>query len=299
MSLLVVAGMSRWCAAQATRPGESRAIAQPGARLEKLDQEFTFTEGPSCDAQGNVFFTDQPNDRIWRWGTDGKLSIFLEPCGRSNGTCFDASGNLITCADDKNQLWSITPDGKATVLVKDYQGKLLNGPNDVWIRSDGSMYLTDPFYKRDYWKRGPMEQDVQAVYRLAADRKTLTRVVSDMKAPNGIIGTPDGNTLYISDIGGGETYRYRIAADGTLTDKKLFCKMGSDGMTIDSEGNVYLTNHGVSIFNPDGEQIEHIPIDQKWTGNVCFGGADRQTLFITASKAVYTLRTRVKGVGSQ
>ena len=281
--------------------GESRIIA-PNATLEKLAGGFTFTEGPACDAHGNVFFTDQPNDRIHEWSIEGKLSTFMEPCGRANGLCFDRKGNLWACADETNQLWRIDPAGKVTVVVKDYQGKLLNGPNDVWVRPDGGLYFTDPYYKRPYWKRGPKEQP-ECVYWLSADGKTLTRVIDDMVQPNGIIGTPDGKTLYVADIGAGKTYRYRIQADGSLADKKLFCGRGSDGMTIDSEGNVYLTGKwgetGVSVYDSAGNKIEEIPVPETWTGNICFGGKDRRTLFVTASKGIYSLRMRVKGVGSQ
>jgi sialate O-acetylesterase len=271
----------------------------PGAKLEKLSGEFKFTEGPASDAKGNVYFTDQPNDRIMKWDTDGKLSTFMQPCGRSNGLCFDSKGNLLACADEKNELWSIDPEGKATVVVKDYKGKLLNGPNDVWVRPDGGLYFTDPYYKRDYWKRGPKEIDVEGVYYLAPDHKTLTRVVDDLEQPNGIIGTPDGKVLYVADIKGNKTYAYDIQADGALKNKRLFCSLGSDGMTIDNEGNVYLTGRGVTVFNRDGLQVGHIDVNEPWTANVCFGGKDRQTLFITASKGLYALRMRVKGVGSQ
>ena len=279
-------------------------IAASGATLEKLAGDFLFTEGPACDAKGNVYFTDQPNDRILKWSVDGKLSTFMQPCGRSNGLCFDKQGNLWACADEKNQLWKITMGGtkagaRETVVVKDYQGKLLNGPNDIWIRPDGGLYLTDPFYKRDYWKRGPQEQDVHAVYHLAPDHKTLTRVVSDLTQPNGIIGTPDGKILYVSDIDAQKTYSYTQHSDGTLGDKKLFCELGSDGMTIDSEGNVYLTGKGVTVFDKTGTKIKHIDVAEDWTGNVCFGGKDRHTLFITASRGLYAMRMRVKGVGSQ
>jgi gluconolactonase len=271
----------------------------PGARLEKLAGDFQFTEGPACDAEGNVFFTDQPNDRILKWGTDGKLSTFLKPCGRSNGLCFDAQGNLWACADEKNELWRIGPKGQVTVVIKAYKGKLLNGPNDVWVRPDGGLYFTDPYYKRPYWKRGPKEQDAEAVYYLAPDHKTLTRVIDDMQQPNGIIGTPDGKTLYVADIAGRKTYAYDVQADGGLKNKRLFCKLGSDGMTIDSEGNVYLTGNGVTVFDKEGKQVAHVAVKEPWTANVCFGGKDRQTLFITASKSLYGLRMRTKGVGSQ
>lgn len=278
---------------------QASGVLAPGAKLEQLAGGFAFTEGPACDAQGNVFFTDQPNDRILEWSVDGKLSTFLQPCGRSNGLCFDAAGDLWACADEHNQLWRISPTGKADVVIKDDGSKLLNGPNDVWIRPGGGIYLSDPYYKRDYWKRGPMEQAGQCVYYLAPDHKTLRRVVTDMNQPNGLIGTPDGKTLYVADIGAGKTFRYRIEKDGSLSDKTLFCSMGSDGMTIDSEGNVYLTGHGVTIFDKSGRQIEQIPVVEAWTGNICFGGKDRHTLFITASKGLYAIRTRTHGVGSQ
>jgi sialate O-acetylesterase len=274
-------------------------IVAPGAKLQKLAGDFKFTEGPAADADGNVYFTDQPNDRILKWGTDGKLSTFLQPCGRSNGLCFDGKGDLWACADEKNELWRIDPKGQVTVVVRDYKGKLLNGPNDIWIRPDGGIYLTDPYYKRDYWKRGPKEQDREAVYYLAPDHKALTRVADDLEQPNGIIGTPDGKLLYVADIKANKTYAYDVQADGTLKNKRLFCDLGSDGMTLDSEGNVYLTGKGVTVFDRTGRQVEHIDVPEPWTANVCFGGQDRQTLFITASKSLYGLRMRVKGVGSQ
>ena len=274
-------------------------ITAPNATLQRLADGFAFTEGPACDAKGNVFFTDQPNDRILEWSADGKLSTFLHPAGRANGLCFDAKGNLWACADEKNALWRITPQGKATVVLATYGGKLLNGPNDVWVRPDGGLYLTDPFYKRDYWKRGPMEQDTQGVYYLPPGGTALTRVAGDLQQPNGIIGTPGGKTLYVADIGAGKTYAYDVGRDGALSGKRLFCELGSDGMTIDSEGDVYLTGQGVTVFDKTGAQILKIPVAEGWTGNVCFGGRDKHTLFITASKGLYALRMRVKGVGSQ
>jgi len=280
-----------------TYAADSKIIA-PGEKLQLLASGFAFTEGPACDRDGNIFFTDQPNDCLHEWSVDGKLSTFMKPCGRANGLCFDAQGDLWACADEKNELWRISPDKKVTVVVKDYQGKLLNGPNDVWIRPDGGLYFTDPYYHRPYWKRGEKELG-EHVYFLAADHKTLTRVVDDMKQPNGIIGTPDGKTLYVADIGARKTWRYSIQPEGTLTDKKLFCEPGSDGMTIDDQGNVYITGQGVTVFDPSGQKIEHIDVAENWTGNICFGGKDRQTLFITASKGIYGLRMKVKGVGSQ
>ncbi len=279
-------------------PAQSPVIA-PGAKVELLASGFKFTEGPACDKKGNVYFTDQPNNRIMKWSTSGKLSTFLQPAGRANGLSFDRKGKLWACADEKNQLWRISSNRKHNVMVKDYGGRLLNGPNDVWIRPDGGVYFTDPFYRRDYWKHEKSEQDVQAVYFLDPKQKRLIRVVDDLKQPNGIIGTPDGKILYVADISAQKTYKYDIWPNGSLSKNRLFCEMGSDGMTIDSEGNVYLTGKGVTVFDPSGKRIEHIPIDAPWTANVCFGGKDRQTLFITAMQNLFGLRMQVKGVGSQ
>ncbi|MCX5638417.1 MAG: SMP-30/gluconolactonase/LRE family protein [Planctomycetota bacterium] len=280
-------------------PGSSDkkpSIIAPGAKLEKLAGDFGFTEGPACDAEGNVFFTDQPNNKIYKWSVDGKLSVFHESPGRANGLYFDKEGNLLACADLNNELWLIAVNGNVTILVKDYKGKKLNGPNDLWMDPKGGIYFTDPFYRRPYWNRGPMEQDGQHVYYLSPDRQTLIRVTDDLVQPNGIIGTVDGKLLYVADIGDNKTYVYTINQDGTLSNKKLFAPMGSDGMTIDNEGNIYLTGKGVTVFDAEGKQIEHIDVPKGWTANVTFGGKDRHTLFITAQDSLYALRMRVKGV---
>jgi gluconolactonase len=279
-----------------TGEAKQQGIIATGAKVEKLAGGFKFTEGPAVDAEGNVFFTDQPNNRIHKWSIDGKLTVFHEKPGRANGLYFDKKSNLLACADLDNELWSIDMKGKVTVLVKGYKGKKLNGPNDLWEDLKGGIYFTDPFYKRPYWKRGPIEQDGQHVYYLYPDRKKLIRVTEDLVTPNGIIGTPDGRKLYVADLGARKTYVYDIDADGKLSGKKLYCSMGSDGMTIDNEGNVYLTGKGVTVFNAAGERIEHIDIDAGWTANVCFGGRDRKTLFITAQESLFAIRMRVKGV---
>jgi gluconolactonase len=277
---------------------ESQSVTAPGAKLEKLSGEFQFAEGATCDAQGNVFFTDQPNDRIMEWSVDGKLTTFLHPAGRANGMCFEPNGNLLACADEKTELWSITPDGKHTVLAKEYDGKKLNGPNDVWERPDGGIYITDPFYKRDWWDYSQRPQDSEDVYFLSPDHQTLKRVTTDLLQPNGIVGTPDGKKLFVADIRAGKTFSYEVQPDGSLTNKTLRASLGSDGMTIDTDGNLYLTGRGVSVFNKDGKQIEHIPVPEAWVGNICFGGKDKQTLFMTASKGLYSIRMRTKGANA-
>jgi gluconolactonase len=271
-------------------------IVAENATLQKLAGNFQFTEGPNPDRDGNVYFTDQPNDRIMLWHTDGRLTTFMQPCGRSNGLYFSKKGTILACADELNQLWSIDTHGNKTVILKDLDGKLFNGPNDLWERPDGGIYFTDPLYKRPYWKRNPdMQMDGQHVYFLFPDYKKLIRVTDDLEQPNGIIGTADGKTLYVADIRARKTYSYSVNENGTLSDKKLFCELGSDGMTIDQEGNVYLTGKGVTVFNKAGEQIKHIDVPENWTANVCFGGKDNNLLFITASKSVYGILMNVKG----
>jgi gluconolactonase len=277
---------------------DKKSIIAEGAQLKLLGDGFKFTEGPAVDHDGNVYFTDQPNNTIIRWdATSNDLTVFMEEAGRSNGMYFDDDGNLITCADMENQLWKINRQGEVSVLIDDFNGKRLNGPNDLWIRPDGGIYFTDPLYKRNYWTRdSEMQQDGEHIYFLSADRKNLFRVDQKLVKPNGIIGTPDGKKLYVADIGDNKTYAYDINADGTLSNRTLFTELGSDGMTIDNQGNVYLTGRGVTVFDKSGTQIAHISIDKGWTANVCFAGPNRDILFITAMDAVFGLKMKVHGV---
>jgi gluconolactonase len=273
----------------------SQSVIAPGAKLEKLAGDFAFTEGATCDKDGNVFFVDQPNDRIMEWSVDGKLSTFMQPSQYANGMMFDANGNLIACADEHNELWSIAPDKTVTILVTKFEGKYLNGPNDVWVAPNGAMYITDPFYKRKWWDHTTMALTNQPVFYLSPDRTKLFPVANDLKKPNGITGTPDGKTLYVADIQGDRTWRYDILTDGSLTNKTLAVAKGSDGMTIDEKGNLYLCGGGVTVFDKTGKQIDHIDVPEPWSANVCFGGKDRRTLFITASTSLYSIRMNVKG----
>ena len=269
-------------------------VIADGATLQLVSDQFKFAEGPATDKKGNVFFTDQPNNKIWEFDTDGKLSVFMDNAGRSNGMDFDNDGNLISCADENMQLWSIDPKKKVTVLVKDYKGKLLNGPNDVFVTSKGKIYFTDPYYQRDYWKRKSPDLDGQKVYYLKGKNNPVV-VCDNMKKPNGIVGTPDGKYLYVADIEGNKTYRFRIEEDGSLSDQVLFADQGSDGMTMDNKGNVYLSGKGVTVYDKEGNKIEHIDVPVDWTGNITFGGKNKDVLFITASQKAFTLKMKVKG----
>lgn len=273
-------------------------VTAPGAELKQVGEGFKFTEGPTADDQGNVYFTDQPNDRIVKYDfATGKTSDWMSPSGRSNGLYFVGPNSIIACADENNQLWRINiEDQSKQVLVTDYNGQRLSGPNDCWVDSDGTIYFTDPRYKRPYWKHDVPEDNPRGVYIVTED-KMVTRVADRLKQPNGIIGDAEKRLLYVADIGDRKTYRFRIAEDGSLVDRKLFCESGSDGMTMDENGNVYLTgNQGVTVYNPEGELIQTIAVPRGWTANVTFGGPDNDHLFITAGDAVFTIQTNTKGL---
>lgn len=265
--------------------------------LKLISRQFSFTEGPAVNKKGDVYFTDQPNNKIWKYCTEGHLSLFKDSAGRANGLYFNHRGQLLACADEKNEIWSISSSGKVTVLLSNVDGKKLNGPNDLWADSKGGIYFTDPYYPRDYWTKKKPEIEGQKVYYLPPGKGKKPLVVAeDVTKPNGIVGSPDGRYLYVADIERNKTYRYTIEANGKLSAQKLVIDKGSDGMTLDNEGNIYLTGKGVFIYSPAGVLIGHIEVKEPWTANVCFGGKDRTDLFITASTAIYRLPMRTKGV---
>ena len=297
-------------------------LVSPSAhgKLDIVATGFSFTEGPAVDKHGNIFFTDQPNDKIYKWAANnGKVTTFLTGTGRSNGMAFDKEGNLIACADMHGELWKIAPDGSHTVLVNNYNGKLLNGPNDVWINPvTGGMYITDPMFPRPYWddsdprKQGwePTHSEQSPtgkgghVYYLAPGSHTLVRVTTqagwDSDAwPNGVVGSPDGKKLYVNkwyydNMGG--TWVFDINPDGTLSNMKKFIDMGGDGMSMDERGNIYISNGlGVTAFDQKGNRIFNVPINGA-TNNV-FGGQNNKTLFITGPVDKLTaLKMNVRGV---
>ncbi|MHC4216212.1 MAG: SMP-30/gluconolactonase/LRE family protein [Planctomycetota bacterium] len=240
--------------------GEIVGIVGNGAEVEKLCGGFRFTEGPAMDVKGDIYFTDIPNSRIHKWSLDGECSVFLEDTGRANGLYFDKGGNLLACVGGRGQLVSIDRQGRVTVLADKYQGKKFNSPNDLWIDRKGGIYFTDP----RYGNRENMPQDGECVYYLTADRKQVIRVIDDMVRPNGM-------------------------------DKQVFAEQGSDGMTLDRRGNVYLTGKDVAVYSAGGEKIASIEVPES-PSNVCFGGKDKKTLFITARTSVYSVRMAVKGL---
>jgi len=287
---------------------------------------FSFAEGPAVDKRGNVFFTDQPNDNIYRWdAATGAISLFLHGTGRANGMAFDKDGNLITASDLHGEGWKIYPDGSHVVLFNNYGGKLLNGPNDVWINpTSGGMYFTDPIFPRGYWDAGdPRQQPWEPhhseqaavgkggyVYYLppGAGPTALVRVVTDAMGwnsdswPNGVVGTPDGKKLYVNKWAGnnkGGTWSFDIESDGSLSHLKKIRDWGGDGMSMDELGNIYISNGvGVIGLDPNGNQILTIPIPGGATNNT-FADSNKKLLFITTGGgAVLSVKMSVKGAAS-
>ncbi|MGJ7030046.1 SMP-30/gluconolactonase/LRE family protein [Niabella hirudinis] len=300
MRNMIFAGLVFWATAlsaqqEADSLFDSLGIIAKDAMLVKVSAQFSFTEGPVADKSGAIYFTDQPNNKIWRFNPDGTLTEFMTVSGRANGLDMDARGNIVACADEHNELWSIAPLGRITVLLKDVGGKKLNGPNDLWIDKKGGIYFTDPFYQRNYWTRTTQEISGQKVYYLPRGAVQPMVATDALVKPNGIVGSSNGRLLYVADIKDNKTYRFAIQKDGSLSGKTVFVPRGADGITLDEKGNLYLSGNGITVYNPQGREIAHIPVPEKWTANVCFGGKNRDLLFMTAGTSIYTLRMRVKG----
>lgn len=277
------------CAVCAIAAAES--LIAPGATLTKIQGDFTFIEGPTADLQGNVFFSDIPENRIYKLSTDGKVALHRENSGGANGLIIDADGNLLACEGTAQRITSMDKDGNISVVLDRFEDKRLNSPNDLWIDAKGGFYFTDPRYQ---FFTHPMEQDGENVYYVSPDRKTVTRVIDDIKKPNGIVGTKDGKKLYVADTSG-RIFVFNVRKDATLSKKKEFVRQGSDGMTMDEHGNLYLTwMAGVTIYNPKGERLEIIKVPEM-PANVGFGGKDGKTLIITARTSLYSIQMNVRG----
>ena len=264
-------------------------VIRPGSSLDVVFSGGRFTEGPAANAAGDVYFTDQPNDRIMVIRTSGKVDVAVSPSGRANGLAFDQAGNLWACADLNNELWKISENGDHESVRGPSGTPPFNGPNDVWIAPDQTVYFTDPYYQRPYWSDPSKRRESEAVYQLDPKSGAVVCVAADFVRPNGIIGSPDGTVVYVSDIGKGVTWSFPMNEDGTLGERIQLCSRGSDGMTVDDAGNIYLTGDGVHVYDSSGQLIEWIQIPEKWTSNVCIGGKNGDTLFITAMGRVYSV----------
>ncbi len=266
-------------------------VTAPGAEVVKLADGFGFTEGPAVDSEGDVFFVDDPNCLIYKWSVaDKKATVFVKDSQHANGMFFDKDDNLIACEGGSGSVVSYDRGGKRTVVADKFDGKRFNKPNDVWVAPNGGMYFTDPVYGHEF----SVVQDGEHVYYISPDRSRVVKVVADMIKPNGLIGTPDGKRIYITDQVAGKVWRYDINEDGTLADKTLFAEIGVDGMTLDDRGNVYITADQIYVYSPAGKEIQRIHVPET-PANLCFGGPDRKMLYITARTGFYSVEMDVRG----
>ena len=290
LTLLPISGIS----AQNNNNSDKDIIAKD-AIIEKVETGYSFTEGSTANSNGIVYFTDQPNDKIYIWEEGKGVSLWLEGTERSNGMFFNAQDELLSCADEFNRIIVFNKNKEHKVIFEDFESKHLNGPNDLWAAPTGGIYFTDPYYHRPYWKDGHSEiQDTRGVYYVTPQGEA-TLVSDKYIQPNGLIGTPDGKSLYVADINDRKIWKYDIMEDGSLSNRTLFANEGSDGMAIDNQGNIYLTMGKVWVYSPTGELIKEISVPES-PSNLCFGGKNKDVLFITARTSVYTLKMNVKGI---
>jgi gluconolactonase len=271
----------------------------PAGPITKLHTGFAFTEGPAADRNGNVYFSDIPNQRIHKVDAGGKLSVFREKSNRANGLMLNAKGEIVACEGD-GQVVAYSPDGKSRrVLADTYEGKRFNAPNDLVLDKQGGVYFTDPYFG----PRQPLPQGKTAVYYIAADGK-VSRLIDDLPLPNGVILSPDEKTLYVIPSGQAEMMAYPVEAPGKIGKGRVFCtlkqrreggKSGGDGLTVDEKGNLYITSGlGLQVFTPDGKLLGIIALPEQ-PANVTFGGKDFKTLYVTARTSLYTVPMEVKG----
>ncbi len=245
---------------------------------------FRFTEGPAADHKGNVYFSDIPENKIFKW--NGKdIELFTDKVDGCNGLMFINNEHIVICESRSGRKVSKinTRTKEISLLAADYNGKLFNSPNDLWINSAGGIYFTDP----RYGNRDNMEMDTEQVYYIHPETRNVSRITDDLVKPNGIIGSLDGKKIYIADPGDEVVYSYIVGQRGNLKNKTLFVEgIKVDGMTIDHKGNLYLSSNNIEVYNPEGKLLIIIEVPEQPT-NVCFIDNNKQKLFITARTGVY------------
>ncbi len=256
-----------------------------------------FTEGPVWHHEGYLLFSDIPANKIYKWLPDGKLEIYRSPSGNSNGLTLDQQGRLIACEHGNRRVSRTEIDGQIISLAEKYEGKRLNSPNDVVVKSDGSIYFTDPPYGVQPDQR---ELDFQGVYRIDPDGN-LKLLVSDFEKPNGLVFSPDEKILYVADTDRKHVRAFDVQTDGSLSNGRIFADLsaekvhGPDGMKVDVNGNLYVTSGVVWVFNSEGKHLGNI-VTPEAPANCAFGDDDYKTLFITARTSVYKVRLKIQGL---
>lgn len=269
------------------------------ASAELIAEGHQFTEGPFWRSEdGDLIYSDIPANTVYRWAPGEDTTAFLRPSGNANGINADDQGRILL-AQHAGQVGRLTEDGEVETLVDEYEGQRLNSPNDLDVRSDGSIYFTDPPYGVSEDER---ELDFSGVYRLDPDG-TLELLTDEFNRPNGICFSPDESLLYVNDSEETLIRVYDVAEDGSISNGRIFAEPEdpeaegtTDGMKVDVEGNLYTTGPGgIWIYAPDGSLIDRLPVPEAPT-NLAFGGSDMQTLYITARPNVYRVPVTIEGV---
>lgn len=267
-----------------------------GWNVEKLPGVYKFTEGPVWTPWGTLLFSDCHDNKIWEIaaGDSGAVrKVYRDPSGPSNGLTFDKQGRLIVCDYGHRRVTRTEKDGKITVLADEYEGKRLNSPNDIVVRSDGSIYFTDPSYGVD---AAHQELPFKGVYRIKPDGK-LELLTKDFDMPNGLCFSPDESKLYIADSSNRRHIRlFKVAKDGSISGGEVIFKFPDtgvpDGMKVTPDGTLYSSGPaGVWVFDPTGKHLETIPVPET-PANVAWGDKDYKTLYITAQTGVYKARKK-------
>lgn len=284
------------------------SLLEPGAKVQKLAGGMKFTEGPVwLPKQKKLVFSDIPTSKLMQWSKADGLSEF-RASEHANGNILDLQSRIISCQHGARNIIRIEDDGSVTVLADKYDGKRLNSPNDVAVRSDGTLWFTDP----PWGLKGPHEIPGHWVYKLDPKTGKVTAIIKDLAMPNGIVFSPDETRLYVADTGGHKRHPdpkfhklpdgihcYEVSKDGQLGKKLFEIDKGSDGMAVDVQGNIYTTHAGqVNIYTADGKQLGKIDMPEG-PANVCFGGDDFKTLFITARTSLYSIRLVNAGAKSK
>ena len=275
-----------------------RAIQGDNAKVERLATDLQFTEGPLWEPRGFLLFSDTPADTLYKLTAKGNLEVFRRPAGNPNGNTLDREGRLVTAQHDR-RVTRTERNGKIVTLASQYEGKKLNSPNDIVVKSDGSIYFTDPPYGVS---KEAEELGFYGVYRINRDGK-LILLVRDMIRPNGLAFSPDEKKLYVTDSQEGNIRVFDVKADGTLENKRVFADMKvpdkdplADGMKVDSQGNVYSTGpEGIWIFSPGGKLLDKIFLPENPT-NIAWGDRNYKTLYITTYNSVYRIRLKIAGI---
>jgi gluconolactonase len=283
-------------------------LVAPGAQLELVAGGFLFTEGPVWRAdEGALHFSDIPASRRYRWHPEDGVTVLRDPNEKGNGMTLDTDGNLLVCHHATSILVRERAHGSREIVASHWQGRELNSPNDVVVRTDGTVYFTDPFYGRHaapYGVPRDQELDFQGVYRVDPAGE-LHLEADDFAMPNGLCLSPDESLLYVNDSVRAHIRVFAVAPDGSLAERPCFAEaIGAgargeevDGMKCDEHGNVYVTGPGgIWVFAPDATELGRIPVPET-VGNLAWGGEDGLTLFLCASTSVYALRMAVRQVG--